>query len=138
MAYTVKKAPHIEDEVTIQDEHGRPDLTLYVNLYVDDIMADIDAVRAKLGSAQRRIQELRKESAGADQVTEAYGLLQEAATELFKLIFGEGQTDELLTYYEGRTAAALGDLLPYITGVILPEVKKAQKELAARYTAWDR
>lgn len=138
MAYTIKKASHIQDELTIQDGNGKADLTLSIDLYVDDILQDIDTVRTKLGAAQQSVADLKKTGAEAGCVSEAYGALQNATVELFRLIFGEEQTEALINYYDGRIASALGDLLPYFINVILPEVKTAQAELADRYAAWNR
>ena len=138
MAYTIKKAARIQDELTIQDDKGKADLTLSIDLYVDDILQDIDTVRAKLGAAQQSVADLKKTGAETGRVSEAYGALQNVTVELFRLIFGEEQTEALINYYDGRTASALGDLLPYFINVILPEGKTAQAELADRYAAWTR
>lgn len=136
MAYTIKKAPHIQDEVTIQD--GEKTLVLSVNLYVDDVMAEIDATRAKLGQAQARIRELRKESVEENEIAAAYAELSRATIALFQLIFGQEQTEQLVAFYDDRVAAALADLVPYLTEVILPAIKAAQADLAKRYTEWNR
>ena len=138
MAYTIKKATRIQDELTIQDGNGKADLVLRVDLCVDDILADIDAVRAKLGEAQRTVAELRKEGADSGRISAAYAALHDTTVKLFRLIFGEAQTEELISFYGGKTVSALGDLLPYFVNVVLPEVKKAQADLAERYAAWNR
>ena len=138
MAYTIKKAPHIQDEVTIQDEHGGTDLELHVDIYVDDILELIDPVRARLAAAQASVAELKRSGAGARELDKANLALKEATLELFRLIFGLEQTDSLIGYYGGRMISALADFLPYISEVILPEVQKAQKDLADRYKAWNR
>lgn len=136
MAYTIKKAPHIQDEVVIQD--GEKKLTLTVNIYVDDIMTEVDATRAQLAQAQARIQELRRASAGENEIAAAYLELSRAAVSLFRLVFGPEQTELLVEFYDDRVAAALADLVPYLTEVILPAIKTAQADLAKRYTAWNR
>lgn len=141
MAYTIQKAAHIQDELTIKDDSGRDDLTLHINIYIDDILQDIDAVRARLGAAQQAVAELKAGGAAGrepGEIKAAHDALKSAAEDLFRLIFGDGPTDDLIRYYDGRIASALGDLLPYITQVILPEIRKAQAELAERYAAWNR
>ena len=136
MAYTINKTPHVQDEVTIQD--GDKTLTVAVDLYVDDVLADIGRVRAELAEAQARVQDLKKQEAGRDEVVAAIQQMDRAAMELFGLIFGEDQTEELNRFYDGRTLSMLGDFIPYFTDVILPAVTDAQKRLADTYTAWRR
>lgn len=136
MAYTINKAPHVQDEVTIQD--GGKTLTVAVDIYVDDVLADIGRVRAEIAEAQARVQDLKRQEAGRDEVVAALQQLDRAAAELFTLIFGEDQTEELNRFYGGRTLSMLVDFLPYFTEVILPAVNDAQKRLADRYTAWRR
>lgn len=135
MAYKIKKAPHIEDQLEIQDKDET--LTIDVDLYVDDVLGRIDDVRASLGSARKKVQELKRTEAGRQEISQAYQALSSATVALFELIFGSDQTQKIIEFYGGRTAAALGDLLPYVTGVILPAVKSAQEELSKRYTAWN-
>ena len=136
MAYTITKAPHVRDEVTIQD--GDKTLTVAVDLYVDDVLADIGRVRAELAEAQARVQDLKRQEAGKDEVVAALQQLDRVAMELFGLIFGPEQTEELNHFYDGRTLSMLGDFIPYFTDVILPAVNDAQKRLADTYTAWRR
>ena len=136
MAYTINKAPHVRDEVTIQD--GDQTLTLTVDLYVDDVLADISRVRAELAEAQQKIRRLKQEGAGDAETIDAVNNLTGAATELFRLIFGEEQTIQIDQFYNGRTLSMLADFMPYFTDVILPAIKDAQKRLADTYTAWRR
>ena len=42
-----------------------------------------------------------------------------------------------MSYYNNRVLTMLADFLPYFTGVILPEIKKAQADLADKYKAWN-
>lgn len=135
--YTIKKAAHIVDELRIED--GEKSLVLNVNIYIDDIMEDFETRRAIIGKAQQNLTELKKsKTADAEQLAAAAGALNEAVNALFGMIFGEEQTRELLDFYDGRPLTMLADFLPYITQVILPEIKKAQESLADKYRSWAR
>lgn len=135
--YTIKKAAHIVDELRIED--GDKSLVLNVNIYIDDIMEDFETRRAIIGKAQQNLTELKKsKTADAEQLAAAADALNEAVSALFGMIFGEEQTRELLDFYDGRPLTMLADFLPYITQVILPEIKKAQESLADKYRSWAR
>ena len=62
--------------------------------------------------------------------------LNDAAYALFELIFGKEQTEKLVQYYDNRILSMLSDFLPYFSDVILPEIKKAQSNLADKYKSW--
>ena len=125
--YTIKKAAHIVDELKIED--GDRTMTVDVNIYVDDVMADVVKCRRKIALARAKIRENKNDG-------DALAGLGEAVMALFGLLFGEEQTKAIVEFYENRTASMLADFLPYITRVIIPEIQKAQKNLAATYTSW--
>lgn len=125
--YTIKKAAHIVDELKIED--GDKTMTVDVNIYVDDVMADVVKCQKKIALAQAKIRENKNDG-------DALAGLGEAVIALFGLLFGEEQTKAIVDFYENRTASMLADFLPYIAQVIIPEIQKAQKNLAATYTSW--
>lgn len=125
--YTIKKAAHIVDELKIED--GDKTMTVDVNIYVDDVMADVVKCQKKIALAQAKIRENKNDG-------DALAGLGEAVIALFGLLFGEEQTKAIVEFYENRTASMLADFLPYIAQVIIPEIQKAQKNLAATYTSW--
>ena len=125
--YTIKKAAHIVDELKIED--GDKTMTVDVNIYVDDVMADVVKCQKKIALAQAKIRENKNDA-------DALAGLGEAVIALFGLLFGEEQTKAIVDFYENRTASMLADFLPYIAQVIIPEIQKAQKNLAATYKSW--
>ena len=136
--YTIKKAAQIVDELRIEDEHGGPDLELYINVYVDDILADFEDLRARIGKAQSDLKALKaSKEADPTQIGVVLNSLNDATYALFELIFGKEQTDQIVSYYNNRVLTMLADFLPYFTGVILPEIKKAQTDLADKYKSWN-
>jgi hypothetical protein len=125
--YTIKKAAHIVDELKIED--GDRVLNVNISIYVDDILADYVRCQKKISEVQKKI----KESPNDETAVAALG---EAIVALFCLIFGEKQTEQIVAFYENRTASMLADFLPYLVQKILPEIQNAQSDLAARYTSW--
>lgn len=134
--YTIKKAAHIVDELKIDGDDGK-DLTLNVNIYIDDILAGFEEKRAAISKAQQDLKALKasKETDPAE-LGLVLNSLNDAAYALFELIFGKEQTETLVKFYDNRVLSMLGDFLPYFSEVILPEIKKAQSDLADKYKSW--
>ena len=136
--YTIKKAAHIVDELKIEDENGGKDLEIYVNIYVDDILADFEEKRAAIGKAQSDLRALKaSKETDPSQIGVVLNSLNDATYALFELIFGKEQTEQLVSYYNNRVLSMLGDFLPYFSDVIMPEIKKAQTDLADKYKSWN-
>ena len=136
--YTIKKAAHIVDELKIEDGNGGQDLELYINIYIDDILADFEDLRARIGKAQSDLKALKaSKEADPTQIGVALNSLNDATYALFELIFGKEQTEQLVSYYNNRVLSMLGDFLPYFSDVIMPEIKKAQTDLADKYKSWN-
>ena len=134
--YTIKKAAHIVDELKIED--GNDPLVLNVNIYVDDILADFEEKRAAIGKAQSDLKALKaSKEADPSQIGIVLNSLNDAIYALFELIFGKEQTEQLVSYYNNRVLSMLGDFLPYFSDVIMPEIKKAQTDLADKYKSWN-
>ena len=134
--YTIKKAAHIVDELKIDGDDGK-DLTLNVNIYIDDILAGFEEKRLAIKKAQEDLKALKasKETDPAE-IGLVLNSLNDAAYALFELIFGKEQTEKLVQFYDNRVLSMLGDFLPYFSEVILPEIKKAQSDLADKYKSW--
>ena len=52
---------------------------------------------------------------------------------LFKVVFGNKQTDQILQIYDNRALEMLGDIAPFIAEVIAPRVQEAQQRIQERY-----
>lgn len=135
MSYKITRSNHILDSITVED-NGQ-ELTISVDLVVDDILAGYN-------KALRAIQEAQEQAEGAkggedpDAIEHANEALGKAVVALFGLIFGEEQTERIVDFYTGRYLEMLGDFIPYITQEIMPKVQQAKNTLAKRYTAWKK
>ena len=136
MAHIIKKSPHVVDEVTIEDRDNT--ITLAVDIYVDDILADFNTNRKKLVEAKAAVEQLKAsgDDVPPETMENAYTSFVEASDALFTMVFGADQTKRILKSYGDRRLAMLRDFMPYFTGVILPEVQAAQKDLADSYKSW--
>ena len=133
MAYQIKRAAHIIDEISIED-NGKH-LTVRVDLQVERILRDYNAAWAKIGAAQKQIQELKEKGENTDDAAAAVGA---AIMALFSLLFGEEQTRQIMDFYDGAYLEMLADFVPYISEKIVPKVQEAQVALANKYRRWSR
>ena len=135
--YTVQRKQTINDELVINDSKGEEALRLPVKLYIDDILAQYNRLRAMLGEAQHNLQ-----TNPTDEVAlTSYGLV---LTEFFSLIFGREGCNKRLAFYGGnnpgkcRWTEILTDVPPFIADVINPQVQAAMKERAERFRRLSR
>jgi hypothetical protein len=133
MSYTINRSSHILDEITLKD-NGET-LTIKVDLVIDDILAGYSRAMKALSIARRDV-EAAQQSDDPDALQTAHTAFCEGARALFELFFGADQTQQLTDFYNGRYSEMLGDFLPYIREVLLPQIEKAKEAAVQRYTAW--
>lgn len=135
--YTIQRKQTINDELVINDSKGEEALRLPVKLYIDDILAQYNRLRAMLGEAQHKLVEHPTDEA----TLTAYGMI---LTELFSLIFGEDGCARLMAFYSDdepekcRWTEMLMDVAPFVADVINPQVQAAMKERAERFRQMSR
>ena len=133
MSYTINRSNHIRDEITLNDNDET--LKISVDLVIDDILAGYGSAMKKLSQARKDI-EAAQRSEDPEVLQAAHTALGDGVTALFTLLFGSEQTQQLVAFYSGRYNEMLGDFLPYIQQVLLPEINKAKDDAVKRYTAW--
>lgn len=124
--YIIQKKCTIHDELVIQDANGKTQLTLPVNLVVEDILASYNRLRRILGEAQ----EMLGEHPHSDECRAYYG---KVVVEFFNIIFGEEGCRRLLEAYAGKYDAMLCDVAPFIVDSIQPQIHAAMLQRAEKY-----
>ena len=133
MSYTINRSNHIRDEITLNDADET--LKITVDLVIDDILTGYGDAMKKLAQARKGVEAAQK-SEDPEVLQAAHTALGEGVTALFALLFGADQTQQLVAFYSGRYNEMLGDFLPYIQSVLLPEINKAKEAAVQRYTSW--
>ena len=126
MAYQLKRKKHIIKQLELLDDNNKPEMTLNVDIVVDDFRNRYPAVMDEVRRAQQMLDE------NGDSDAEAIAASQIAMKAVFVLVFGELQTRRFLEYYKNRYTEAFVDVIPFITEEIMPEVNKAVSEENAR------
>ena len=126
MAYKIKRN-HIVEQLEIED-NGRT-VTLDVDLNVDDIIGKYNQTQYSIARANQAAHEAQN----GDDMAKAEEMMGEAVISLFKVVFGEAQTEQILTIYQNRYLEMLADISPFIAEVIQPRIQEAQQRIADRY-----
>ena len=124
--YAITRRNAIHEELTVQNLKGETELTIPVNLRVDDVLAQYNRLRRMLGEAQENL----KKDPLSESTQAAYGTV---IIGFFELIFGSEGCKKLLDYYENRYGEMLSDVAPFVVDVIQPQMEAAMKERANRY-----
>lgn len=126
--YVIQKKCTIQDELIIQNANGEAQLTLTVNLVVDDILSSYNRLRRILGEAQ----EMLRKKPDSDECRAYYG---KVVVEFFNIIFGKDGCRQLLESYAGKYDEMLCDVAPFIVDSILPQINAAMAQRAEKYRA---
>ena len=120
--YTIRKKNRIREQLQICYSNGEPALLLEIDLDTYKILAQFNKLKEQLGIS---LVEAEKHPE-TEEAKEAVG---NAIIAFFTLIFGEGQTNDLLAFYEGSTSEALGDVYAFLCEEIFPQITQAQEAL---------
>ena len=129
MAYQLKRKKRVHKVLELQDNSGKVETRLTVDISVDDFRNRYPQVMQKVQEAQTMLDEKGDDDASAIAAS------QIALKAVFVLVFGEAQTRQFLEYYENRYAEAFIEVVPFINEEIIPEVQKAVKEEQARISS---
>lgn len=131
MAYQVKRQTVITEDIELSGKDGAVEKVLHIEFNPEKLARKFNAARNNIIRAQL---ELKKGNALADKKLEAFGT---AVIEMFNVVFGEENTNELTAYFEGNYIEMLEVMMPFITDVAAPAVQVSveghKKQLANTY-----
>ena len=126
--YQITRKNHIKEQLQLCHANGDVDLTIDVDLNVDEIAGHVNKARGALGEAQIALQKDNTSPAAM----EAYG---KAVIALMDVLFGEDNTRAMLEFYEGSYTEMLLDLFPFINDEIMPKIREANEDRKAKLLA---
>ena len=124
--YQIKRS-HIVEQLEIDDNGTKT--VLEVDISADAILREYNQAQYAIAQAQQAAQKAKDEK-DMQAAEEAMG---EAIIGLFKVVFGDQQTDQILQIYDNRALEMLGDIAPFIADVIAPKIQEAQQRIQERY-----
>lgn len=118
--YKITRKNRIREQLQLCNEDGSVAINVPVDLNVDEIQGRALKAMQELGRCQAEIRRDPKSPAAM----EAFG---NAVISLFTVIFGEDGAKQILAFYEDNYTEMLVDVLPFITGEILPKIAAASE-----------
>lgn len=120
----------LEDTIELVNESGGSK-TLRVSLDLDTVARGFLQKYNTFAATHRKIHELQKQRKKAefDQVAALYGTV---VIDLLELTFGKENASKILEFYENSYFEMVQQIMPYITGRVLPEIREALKQQKKR------
>lgn len=122
MAYQAKRSGSVSEDLELVNEWGEVAKTIHVHLDADALNGSISKQYVKLLNLQKRIPELQQMS--PEQLPEVHEEIGNAVITLFRSVFGEENTQVILDFYNNRYQEMIREIMPFITDVVLPQVRK--------------
>lgn len=102
----------IKDTIELTNNHGEIVKTLPFSINVTKLADEVQKKRIEIA-----------------QHTDDYEATGRATVELFSLLFGADNTNELLDFYENDYTAMIADLAPYIVEYIFPSFDRMRENV---------
>ena len=135
MAYQVQRSAKIEEELELLTEDGDVAEVIHVRLDAGLIASQLSERYADLLKLHSDLSSIR---AGEDK-KKALEELGRGVVLLFETVFGEENTRKILLHYRHDYVDMCRYLMPFITDVIIPKVRKeAQKSRKAKIQSYSR
>lgn len=124
MSYQIKRSARVEETLELLDEKGIIVESIVVRLDPDAVVEKVNRRYAELLSVQSEVNQIK----GLKDKAQAYEKLGTAVVELFKAVFGEEDTERILTFYTGNYIEMCRNVVPFITSVVIPKVRKISQD----------
>lgn len=121
--YVIKKTESFHDVIQVINSKGE---SLNIEFNFDITPTNVKNFR------EIEIQYIESQKITDDNI-EKISKLGECIYNLFRLIFGEENANNLVNFYSNDYSKMLIDIFPYIQNVIVPELNKSKKRLKSKY-----
>lgn len=118
--YQIKRKNRIKEQLQLCHANGDVACTLDVDINVDRMTAQISKAYDQLGRAQNELMKDRT----SEKLIEEYG---KAVVLVLTAIFGEDGCKKILDFYEDNYTECLLDILPFVSGEIMPKIREASQ-----------
>lgn len=118
--YQIKRKNRIKEQLQLCHANGDIACTLDVDINVDRMTAQISKAYDQLGRAQNELMKDRT----SEKLIEEYG---KAVVLVLTAIFGEDGCKKILDFYEDNYTECLLDILPFVSGEIMPKIREASQ-----------
>lgn len=137
MAYQAKRRKIYEEDFQLLDEQGKVVHTLKVSLDADSMVAKLSEKHIALVNALKSVQNVK--NATSDN---ALTVLGNTVIDILEAVFGKEDAKTILDFYENKYVEMCQEVMPFVTGVVIPEVRKItqanKKQVLTQYNRKQR
>lgn len=120
MTYQAKRKKQYEEEFLLTEEDGTVVHALRVSLDADNMVRKLSEKHTALVRALQDVQQFNRPEEGLK-------VLGNAVTDMFEAVFGAEDSKIILAFYDNRYVEMCQEVVPFITDVVIPEVRKIAK-----------
>lgn len=119
--WELKRKSSIVEDVKIGGD------VLHINIDPDRVAMEYRAAYADVVRARDAIAGIDR--ADVESLDRATALFGEALCRLMGLLFGNENIERIVSFYDGRFVEMFGEILPFLTQVIIPAMERAIAEM---------
>lgn len=117
MAYQAKRKKIYEEVFELTEEDGTVVHSLHVSLDADSMVKKLSEKQLDLIRAMKDVQEAKADEEGVEK-------LGNAVIDIIEAVFGKEDAKTILEFYDHRYIELCQEVVPFITNVVIPEVRK--------------
>lgn len=117
MAYQAKRKKIYEEEFQLAEEDGTVVHTLHVSLDADSMVKKLSEKQIELIHALNSVKEAKADAEGME-------ILGNTVIAMMEAVFGVDDAKVILDFYNNRYIELCNEVVPFITDVVIPEVRK--------------
>lgn len=127
MAYQAKRKKLYTEEFQLTEEDGTVVHTLHVALDADSMVRKLSEKHVSLARALRDVQGVSAASS-EEELSRGLEVLGTAVVDMLETVFGKQDTEIIVEFYQSRYMEMCQEVVPFITNVVLPEVRKMARD----------
>lgn len=133
MAYQAKRKNIYTEDFELTEEDGTVVHTLHIAIDPDSMAKKLSVKQIDLVNAMNGIKDMNV-TEEPEQTLEKLGMV---VTDIIEAVFGSEGTAVIIEFYQGRYIEMCQEVVPFITGIVIPKVRKMaqgnKKQVAAAY-----
>ena len=127
MAYKAKRQDRVIEDLELCGSDGKVVKTIHVELDADNMVRKLSEKHVALINALKNVQEIKDASTEGEKAN-AVTVLGAAVVDLFEAVFGREDAECILDFYGNRYVEMCQEVVPFITQIVIPEVRKIAKQ----------
>lgn len=127
MAYQAKRKSVYTEEFELAEESGKVVHTLHVTLDPDSVVVKLSEKYTDLVEALQNVRTV-KQAVNEEEKARGLEVLGGAVLDLIEAVFGKDDSKIIADFYDNRYMEMCREVVPFITGVVIPKVRKMAQQ----------